>query len=277
MGKTKSYLFILISLLMVTKSQGQDLPFSISIGGGYGFGTSENSVETYVNTKVDGNTYFTENKKFSLGYGYSLNGTILYSFHENMGIGLGFNYHFPKDVEFNEINAVAGVISEKQRLLSAKRFSILPAFQLNTDFEKLNTYMQIGISINFTSQKLNEVITVDTNVTEYFWEYSGDSKFGFYAQCGISYTFSKHASINFSIAYEGYSFSPDENNMILAKYNGNNISLDSFDEIEKSVVYEDWVSDQYNQFPESSKPLSLPRQTFNYNSLTIGLALSYRF
>ncbi len=277
MGTIKFYLLILFSILIITESQGQELPFSISIGGGYGFGTSKNSVETYVNTKLDGNTYYTENKKFSLGYGYSLNGTILYSFHENMGIGLGFNYHFPKDVEFNEVNAVAGIVSEKQRLLSAKRFSLLPAFQINTSFNKLNTYMQIGVSLNFTTQKLNEIITVDTNVTEYFWEYTGNSKFGFYAQWGVSYLFSKHVSVNLSIAYEGYSYSPDKSNMVLAKYNGNNISLGGFDEIEKSVVYEDWVSDQYNQFPDADKPLSLPRQTFNYNSLTLGLSLSYRF
>ncbi len=278
MGKIKIYLVVLFSIIIIKNSFGQDIPISISIGGAYGFATTKNSVETFVNTKMEDKAYFSENKKFSLGNGYAINGNIQYTFHKNMGFGLGFSYHFPKDVEFNEVNEVAGITAEKQRLLSAKRFTLLPALQLNTDFDKLNTYIRMGVSINFTTQKLHETIVVDTNKTQYFWEYSGESsKFGFYAQWGLSYSFNEHVSIEFNIAYEGYSYTPNKSNMVQAKFNNSNFGLDNFEEIEKSVVFEDWISDQYSQFPDADKPLSVPKQTFNYSSLSLGLTLNYHF
>jgi len=273
----KTLLLLILSTLLIKNGFTQNTPISLSIGGNYAFGINKNSVETFVNTKQEGNEYYSENKKFSLGYGYSINGNILYSFHENMGISLGFNYHFPKDVEFNEINEVAGIRADKQRLLSAKRFALLPAFQLNTAFDKLNTYIRVGISLNFTSQKLHEITTIDTMVSQYFWEYSGNSGIGYFAEWGLTYSINEHFSLGFHVAIEAYSYTPDKCDMVSSKLNDKNYGLDNFQKIEKSIVFEDWVSDQYSQYPDADKPLKVPKQTFNYNNLSLGLSMIYHF
>ncbi len=276
MKKTILLLTILLYLLN-PKVHSQNIPISFSVGGAYSTQAGKNSVETFVNTKQDKNQYFTENKKFSLGGGWNLGGNIGYNFHENMGINLGFYYHLPQDVNFHEINAVAGVQIDKDRILSATRFSFIPSFQLNTSFEKLNTFVRIGVSINSMKQKLFEEVTIDTNIWEYFWEYEGKSNIGFYGQWGLDFKFSEHVAIEFSLAYEGFLFSPDENKLVKAMKNKRNQNIDNMPEIEKSVVFEDWVSDQYNQYPDPNKPLILPRQNFSYHNLSVALSLTYHF
>jgi hypothetical protein len=65
--------------------------------------------------------------------------------------------------------------------------------------------------------------------------------------------------------------------MTKAKINGRNINLDKLPEIEKNVEYEEWVSDQYNQYPDANKPLKLPEQTFSYHNLSLNMSLVYLF
>ena len=279
MKKFSKQLFVLFLLLnpVFLFAQLSGLPFGIGFHTGYAFEAGKNSVETYVNTKEDNNSYYSQNKKFSLGGGFTLGGAVTYALHENLGIYAAIMYHFPQDVYFEEYNSVVGVTSHKERFLSASRFSIFPAFQVNTAFDKLNTFMRVGISINFNQQKLREVITIDTTVTEYYWEYEGSSKLGYYGEWGANYLAGEHILIELSIAYEGFQFSPDANKMVSGNINGRAINLDNIPEIEKSVIYEDWVSDQYSQYPDPNEPLTLPEQTFSYNNLSINLRFYYRF
>jgi outer membrane protein W len=266
-----------LTAIMALLFSGMHAQFSIGFQTGYAFQAGKNSVETYVNTKEDNSSYYTQNKKFSLGGGFQLGAALTYNFHENMGVYLGMLYHFPQDVLFEEYNSVVGITAHKERYLSASRFTMLPAFQVNTAFEKLNTFMRVGLSINFVNQQLYEKTTIDTNIYEYYWEYEGKSNLGFFGQWGASYKAGENVLVELSVAYEGFQFSPDKNTMVEAKVNSRNINLNKFPEIEKSVEFEEWVSDQYNQYPDADKPLILPKQNFSYHNISLNLSLVYRF
>jgi hypothetical protein len=268
---------LLISIALIFLFSGAHAQFGIGFQAGYAFQAGKNSVETYVNTKEENNSYYTQNKKFSLGGGFQLGGALSYAFHENMGVYMALLYHFPQDVLFEEFNSVVGVTAHKERYLSASRFSMMPAFQVNTAFEKLNTFMRFGLSINFNKQQLYEKTTIDTNIYEYYWEYDGKSNLGFFGQWGARYQAGENVLIELSLTYEGFQFSPDKNTMTEAKINGRNINLDKLPEIEKNVEYEEWVSDQYNQYPDANKPLKLPEQTFSYHNLSLNMSLVYLF
>jgi len=276
MPKTLSSLFVLFSLFAITNvySQGR---FSIYFGGSYGFGAFENSVETFVNTKQEEKAYFTENKKFSLGGGTGMHGGVMYHFQENFGIGLGFFNQFNNEMEFVEVNAVSGVVSTNTRTLSAKRFSIRPSLQVNTSFDKVNTYLQMGISFNSTKQKLDELVVIDTMRTIFNWEYEGHSGIGFFATWGLTYNINDNILLNLGLSLEAYQYIPDHNYLVGLNNNGHDANIGNMPKIYTSVDFVDWVSDQYNQFPDPEIPHQLPKQTFTYNSLNISLGIAYRF
>ena len=267
---------LIISLLSSFFAAGQT-NFSLSFGGSYGFGVFENSVETFVNTKQENNAYLSENKKFSLGAGLGIYANAMYHFQDNFGLGIGVNKHFNTDVEFIEINAVSGVIAENTRILSSKRFSIRPMIQVNTDFEKFNTYIQLGVSFNMNKQSLNETIIVDTMETKLFWDYEGKTSLGFFTQLGLNYNFSEKLSMILGLTLDAFQYTPSHNYLQKMTHNGNNVSIYGLPEIFKSVEFLDWVSDQYSQYPDPDKPLKSPKQTFIYHSLSLSLGLSYRF
>jgi len=271
-----STLFVLLSFLTISNAYSQG-SFSINFGGSYGFGIFENSVETFVNTKQEENAYFTENKKFSLGGGMGLSGGVMYHFQENFGIGLGFFNQFNNEEEFVEVNAVSGVVSTNTRTLSAKRFSIRPSLQVNTAFDKLNTYLQMGVSFNSTKQKLDELVVVDTMRTIFNWEYEGHSGVGFFATWGVTYNITDHILLNLGLNLEIYQYIPDHNYLVGLNNNGHDANIANMPKIYTSVDFVDWVSDQYNQYPDPEIPHQLPKQTFTYNSLNINLGIAYRF
>ena len=269
---TITFLSLLITSIGLAQSH-----FSLSVGGSYGFGIFENSVETFVNTKQEDNAYFSENKKFSLGGGLGVSANFIFHIQENFGFGLGITNHFNTEVEFVEINVVSGIISENTRVLSAKRFSFRPLLQVNTDFDLINTFVQIGVTFNATKQKLTETILVDTMETKLFWEYEGKSKMGFFAVWGLSYNLSDQLSINAGVSIEGFQYTPTHNYLQKMTKNSINVGISGLPEIYKSVEFIDWVSDQYSQYPDPNIPLQSPKQTFTYNNLAVFLNIAYRF
>ena len=275
MIKSKHTLLI-ISLLLSLFGFGQS-NFSLSFGGSYGFGIFENSVETFVNTKQEDNAYISENKKFSLGGGLGAYAHLMYHFQDNFGLGFGVINHFNTEVEFIEINSVSGIISENTRTLSAKRFSLRPMIQLNTNFKTINTFVQVGVSFNLNKQELQETIVVDTFVTELYWEYEGKTNMGFFAVWGVSYNFSEKLAMNLGLTLEAFQYVPAHNYLQRMSKNGESSNISNLPEIEKSIDFLDWVSDQYSQYPDPDKPLQAPKQTFIYHNLSLSLGLCYRF
>lgn len=267
-------LLILSILSINTSAQSY---FSLGFGGSYGTGIFENSIETFINTKQEGNTFATENKKFTLGGGFGLFGQVQYHIQENLSFGIGFKNHFNNQVEFVEVNGVSGIISTTTRTVSAKRFSIRPSLQVNTAFDKFNTYLQMGVSFNNTHQKLKVLVEIDTLRMPEKWEYTGKSKLGFFATWGVSYHITEHILFKLGLSVEGYQYTPEHNYLREYFINSRKKPLSDKPEIEKSVDFVDWVSDQYNQYPDPDKPLQSPKQTFTYNNLSIELSLNYRF
>jgi len=265
-------LFILLSLNSFSQSK-----VNISFGGTYGFGIFKNSVETFINTKQEENKYFNENKKFSLGGGLGIYASTIYSIGENFGIGMGIHHHFNNEIEFIEVNSVSGIIAENTRTLSASRFSILPMVELKTNNKIINAFIQMGVSFNFTNQKLKESIAVNTSVTEYYWNYKGKSKLGFFTNLGLSYHLNSKLSLAIGIIIESYQYSPTSNTLERLTIDGDHVSIANLPEIEKSVEFVDWVADQYSQYPDPNKPLQSPKQSFIYNNASLFLGLSYRF
>ncbi len=275
MIKSKHTLLI-ISLLLSSFGFGQT-NLSLGVGGSYGFGIFENSVETFVNTKEESNGYLSENKKFSLGGGLAISAQLMYHIQDNFGLGFGVSNHFNTEVEFIEINSVSGIVSENTRILSAKRFAFRPLLQVNTDFKTINTFVQVGVSFNLNKQELHETIVVDTIETQLFWEYEGKTNMGFFAVWGISYNLSEQMAINLGVNLEAFQYTPTHNYLQKMTRNGSNLDISSLPEISKSVEFNDWVSDQYSQYPDPNKPLQAPKQTFVYHNLSLSFALSYRF
>ena len=276
MKQLKFYIVSLFLILIIKSGYSQGYA-SAELGLAYGSGIFKNSVETFVNTKFEETTYFSENKKFSLGSGFRVYANGFYHFQENIAIGLGIMKNFNQDVEFMEVNAVSGIVSENTRTLSASRLSFRPMIQLNTDFDKLNVFLQLGFSFNSTKQKLHESISISNKKTEYFWEYSGTSGMGYFTSLGLSYKLNKEIGVNFGISLDNYQYSPSNNYLKKLTEDGINMPLADLKEIDKTVTFSDWVSDQYSQNPDLEKPLELPKQTFVYNSISIFLGLSYQF
>lgn len=270
------YAFSILFFLLFIKSSFSQGSVNIEFGGSYGFGVFSNSVETFVNTKQEENSYFSENKKFSLGGGLGIFANGLYHFQENIALGFGIHKNFEQEVVFVEINSISGIISENTRTLSASRFSLRPSVQLNTSFEKINTYLQMGITINFNKQKLHESVEVDQLKTEYFWEYEGKSRMGFFATWGVSYNFSEKIALNIGISMESFQYSPTKNHLQKLTKDGSNVPISNLQEIDKSVDFTDWLSDQYSQYPDPNKPLQSHKQNFVYHNLSVLMSLSYR-
>jgi len=267
---------IIFSFFMSTTAFAQN-HFSANIGASYGFGVFKNSVETFVSSKQEGNGYLLQNKKFSLGGGLGVSASFIFHLHKNFGLGLAIQNHFNTSVEFIEINEVSGIISENTRTLSAKRLAFTPFIHINTDFEKINTFIELGVSFNSTKQKLDESIVVSNRETKQFWEYTGKSGMGFIASWGVSYKLNDNIAIKLGISMEGYQFTPEHNYLKKKTIDGNGVNLSSISEIEKSVDFTDWVSDQYSQYPDPNSALQLPKQTFAYHNLSAFLNVSYGF
>jgi len=269
-------LFIIVMLLISSNSFGQVEGLQFGLSGGYSKGIMKNSVETFINTKLEDDEYFTQNLKFSLGENINFGANINYLFFNKIGISLLYKYNFNSKVVFNEINAIAGVIENNERELSAKRHSIIPTIIINTDFEKLNSFFRIGASFNITKQILTETINVDPNTTIYIWDYTGKGGVGFYSELGLTYNFTKKISGILGVSFETYNYIPDFSEITETIINGRSNPNSGRLTIDSKKEFSEWISYQYSQNPDINNPLKLPQQTFTYNNIGLNIGIIYK-
>ena len=272
----KISLFIIAILLLSLNISGQIKGLQFGISGGYSKGIMKNSVETFINTKLENDEYFNQNLKFSLGQNIDIGTNINYLFFNKIGISLLYKYNFNSKVVFTEINAIAGVTENNERELSAKRHSIIPTIIINTDFEKLNSFFRIGASFNSTKQVLKETISVYPNTTVYIWDYSGKSGVGFYSEIGLTYNFTDKISGVFGVSFEAYNYIPNSSQITETIINDKSYPDSDRLTIDKKKQFNEWISYQYSQNPDIDNPLQLPKQTFTYNNIGLNIGIIYK-
>ncbi len=273
MNKTL-FLFVLIALIPVALI-AQKSPLSIAFSANYNLGIQKNSVETFNNTKIENNSSLVENKKFSLGQGPSIMGSLLFSASDHTSIVVGLRYSFLAKTEFTTESSVGTVSANGTRSLEASRFALLPALQLNTDNDKFNLYVRSGISVNFTNQKLIDINEVSSNIVEEQWKYTGKPSIGFYGGLGVQYNITRALKFTLGIEFENLSYEPTSASIV--EYRKNNVeSRHDYDPIDSEIEFNEWVEDQYSQNVDIEKPLQSPIQTFTYNSMGISLGIIYR-
>lgn len=276
MKKIKLFILLFpITILLSITGFSQSNTASISLDASYGFGAFKNSVETFVNTELQDDIYKSQNKKFSLGSGPALLANFSYSVSSFASVNLGFKYSFLAKADFNEVTAIGGVALTKNRVLSANRSSLIPALQFNTDNEKINTFIRLGVSINITDQKLMETTELDSNKMEYFWEYKGKPNLGLSVMWGLQYKLKSNLSATLSFTFENYTYTPHYAGIVEVRDNNKIEHNPNLLAIESEIDFNDWVEDQYSQNPDVNKPLQLPEQTFNYSNFSVSLGIVY--
>ncbi len=270
----KTLFTLLLTALLPIVILAQKSPLSIGFNANYNFGIQNNSVETFVNTKIENNSTFVENKKFSLGQGPSIMGSLLFAVSDYTSIVVGFRYSFLAKTEFTTESVVGTVSALGTRNLSASRFGLIPALQLNTDNDKLNIYVRAGLSINFINQKLIDITQVDSVTIEETWEYKGKPRFGFYGGLGVQYNITKKVRITLGVEFESFTYVPSSAS--IEEYRRNNVaSKPNYLPIDSEIEFNDWVEDQYSQNPDPQEALQMPIQTFTYNNMGISVGIIY--
>ncbi len=272
----KTSLSIILLLLFSSNIFSQTKGLQFGLSGGYSKGIMKNSVETFINTKLEDNEYISQNLKFSLGENINFGANIDYLFLNKIGFSILYKYNLNSKVLFTEINAIAGVVENNERELSAKRHSFIPTIILSTDFEKINSFFRIGASFNSTKQILTETISVDPNTTVYIWDYSGKSGIGFYSEIGLTYNFTNKISAAIGFSFEAYNYVPDNSQITETIINGKSFKDNSGLPIDSKKEFKDWISNQYSQNPDVEKALQLPKQTFTYNNIALNIGLIYK-
>lgn len=273
----KILLFIYFLVFVKTSIFAQNDNIILSLNCGYSTAVLKNSIETFTESDIINDSYYLNNKKFSLGQSINIYADFGIPTSNIISLHLGYKYGFLSKVKFNELTAIGTVILDKQRTLNANRSSFIPAIQLSTDNNKLNTFIRIGASFNFINQRLNEFTELDTNTLEHIWEYDGNPNIGFFAMWGLQYNISQKIAINFNLNFEAINYTPTSSSISKVIENGIENSDHGLLPIESEIEFTDWVEDQYSQNPDINKPLKLSYQTFSYSCIGFNLGVSFFF
>ncbi len=268
-----NYYFLALFLILTKLVDSQSLVFDFNIG--YSFGIMPNAVETFNNSKVEDDIYMIQNKKFSQGDGISPNLSLAYFFNENIGIELGFKYLHSRIDSFVEYTEVGSVMSSKTKKIFGSSTSLVPSVAFCNQWKKFELGGNLGVSINFAYQKLDEISIIDTITTIYKWRYDGKPSLGFYSKLFFGYRLNDKSSIDINLTVNHFNFAPATSEIYFISINDTKNNINSLNTIENSIEFVDWVFDEYSQNPDSSKPLQVPQQHFVYSSFFLGVTFRH--
>jgi hypothetical protein len=275
--KLEKQLLLLAFLgIFALKSQAQSNQLSIGVETFYGFGLFNNSVETFTDGKLVDGSYKVQQKRFGLGVGPAVMANLSYRIVPYASINMGFRYSFLAKTDFTELSNIGAVTLEKTKKLSANRFALVPALQFNTDNDKLNAFMRLGMSLNFTNQKLLESSTLDSNKIDYYWEYKGKPNIGVVSVMGLQYQLKPKLIIAMSLAFEGLLYTPYYASIVRIEESMPTPNRPKLNPIESELDFNEWGAKLYNQEPDPNQPLQLPEQSFNYSSLAISIGVVFK-
>lgn len=268
-------LIIIFFLLSVTLLKAQD--FKLNLSGGYALPSFKQSVEGYYNVEIDNNqTFKTEiNKAFSLGTGFYLDAALQFGFNENIAISLDVAYLNGQKIKLSQQDALASVLSLTEQELFGKSIRLIPSIVLRANENTFRPYLKLGFIMSKTSVKLEEKISISSDVILRDWEYKANGTKGISFAGGLSYQVIENTAIFLELNYQTIQYKPSSCSMVTATENGNNI-IENYQPVEREISYTSHIDVEYNMSPDPLKPQLLHEIYFPYSSLIIQFGIQIK-
>lgn len=242
----------------------QEIYYSLSAG--YGIQAFKNQVETYFDTESDNATAQLRQPPFSLGQGLYFGLNIGYYNSYNYGFDLGFQYQLGAKQYFHQKTIVLSTLRDFEKYVYVNRFLIKPSFIVRPEPMKITPFFGIGPSVGIINCKVDEFITIDTNVMKKYWKYTGPISVGFHTLVGIDYAINDKTHLIFEIEHISMIYKPVKLDLIASYKNGVRDD-DNLQYFEKHFVFTEWKDDPYNQpIQDPDKPVIMNYPIFSVHS-----------
>jgi hypothetical protein len=266
------YIFFLSIFVLHQFTWSQKLIGSFSAGYHYVL-PNEQSLSFIVNSFHQvSNPWFWNLEDYSFKQLLSLDISLGYEFHNNLGLEITGSYLQPIRLHSND--------EFTTRTFEAKFWRINPKLSLKLPFKKCIVYSKIGLAIGSgeisykQSFKNNGNWNLGFNEAMLKYEYAGPISFGFTGSIGINKSVSPRIAIFSEIQFSSQNFSPSKGKMTEYKIDGyDELTTNEFETYHSEIEFGD-QSESYTLNPtDKNQAQKLYKHTYSLNGIGISIGV----